>query len=308
MKKFTFLVLIFWNVFVRAQTPYVLILGVTQDGGLPHAGCEKRCCRNAWKDPSLKVPVSCLAVIDPATKQSWLIDATPDFGMQLRMLRAHMQDSTHMPSAIFLTHAHIGHYAGLMQLGKEVISAKQVPVYAMPRMLQYLASNGPWSQLVALGNIKLQPMNLGEQVKCNARIGITPFQVPHRDEFSETVGFSISAVNKKYLFIPDIDKWEKWYPEQTTEKLDSVFSEHTYVLIDGTFYNSQELGGRDLREIPHPTVEESMQLFSKFKQTKPIKIYFIHLNHTNPLLQSGAEREKVLKNGFQMVETGMRLD
>ncbi|MFA6260321.1 MAG: MBL fold metallo-hydrolase [Bacteroidia bacterium] len=308
MKRLVCLALVSLSFFVKAQAPYVLILGITQDGGLPHTGCEKPCCKVAWKDPNLKVPVSCLAIIDPVSKQSWMIDATPDYGMQLQMLRKHMQDSTHLPSAIFLTHAHIGHYAGLMQLGKEVMSARQMPVYALPRMLKFLTTNGPWSQLVSLGNIKLQSMNPGEQVICNARIRISPFLVPHRDEFSETAGFSISTDAKKYIFIPDIDKWEKWYPEQTAGKLDSLFAAHDYVLIDGTFYNSRELGGRDLREIPHPTVTESMQLFASFKNTNPKNVYFIHLNHSNPLLRSGPERDNVLKKGFRLAETEMRLD
>ena len=67
-------------------------------------------------------------------------------------------------SGIFLTHAHMGHYTGLMWLGKEVMGAAKVPVHAMPRMAAYLRSNGPWSQLVKLENIELREMRAGEAV------------------------------------------------------------------------------------------------------------------------------------------------
>lgn len=307
MKKLVFLALILLSFVVQAQSPYVLILGITQDGGLPHAGCEKNCCKQAWNDPALLKPVSCIAIIDPSTRKSWIIDATPDFGIQLRMLRRHMNDSTHLPSAIFLTHAHIGHYSGLMELGKEVMSVHNIPVYAMPRMHKYLITNGPWSQLVKLENIRLLEMHPNAAEHCNDSIQLTPFLVPHRDEFSETVGFSIKAGQKKYIYIPDIDKWEKFYPEKTSAKLDSLFSAHTYALIDGTFYSPDELGGRNILEIPHPTVVESMNLFSEFSSRVKKGIYFIHFNHTNPVLKNGVERETVIKNGFHLAETGFRL-
>ena len=34
------------------ESPYVVVLGITQDGGYPQAGCKKECCRDAWKDPA----------------------------------------------------------------------------------------------------------------------------------------------------------------------------------------------------------------------------------------------------------------
>ena len=42
----------------------------------------------------------------------------------------------------------MGHYSGLMHLGREAANTSKVPVYAMPRMLEFLAKNGPWNQLL----------------------------------------------------------------------------------------------------------------------------------------------------------------
>ena len=108
------------------------------------------------------------------------------------------------PDGIFLTHAHIGHYAGLMYLGKEAMDAKSIPVHVMPRMKTFLESNGPWSQLVNNHNIAIQELSNNEELKLTAKLSIVPFRVPHRDEYSETVGYTIIGPNKRALFIPKV--------------------------------------------------------------------------------------------------------
>src|SRR5207253_749477 len=126
----------------------------------------------------------------PQSRQRWLIDATPDFPSQLRTLDEAAPRAANAPllDGILLTHAHIGHYLGLAQLGREVLGAHAIRVYAMPRMRAFLEANGPWDQLVRLHNIELTPLTAGVEVALNERIAITPLVVPHRDEYSETVG------------------------------------------------------------------------------------------------------------------------
>ena len=129
----------------------------------------------------------------------------------MHLLKAHSAFAEkETPDGIFLTHAHIGHYTGLMYLGKEAMNSSNVPVYAMPRMKTFLEENGPWSQLAKAQNIALQEMQADSSISLTANLTVTPILVPHRDEFSETVGYIISGPAKKALFIPDIDKWEKW--------------------------------------------------------------------------------------------------
>ena len=103
----------------------------------------------------------------------------------------------------------MGHYAGLIHLGRESANTKKTPVYAMSRMAQFLRSNGPWSQLVDLENISIQARSKQyRQFLVSPRLTVTPLVVPHRDEFSETVGFLIEGQSKRALYIPDIDKWD----------------------------------------------------------------------------------------------------
>jgi len=289
---------------IEVKTPdvYLTILGIAQDAGYPQAGCQKICCEAVRMGKEAAKRVSCLGLVDKKTGQTYLLDATPDFREQLFELNAHLTDNQkNTPTGIFLSHAHIGHYTGLMQLGREVMGAKNVDVYSMPRMQDFLTNNGPWSQLVSLQNIKLQAMGDEKTIQLSDNLSVTPFLVPHRDEFSETVGFRIEGKEKSALFIPDIDKWEKWKKDIKAEiqKVD-------YAFLDGTFYSNGELPGRDMSQIPHPFIEESIDLFSDLTEEEKAKVFFIHLNHTNPLLRKNSEETDAFsKLGFGLAGEGM---
>ena len=177
---------LFYSFTYIKEQPYVVILGIAQDGGAPHAACQKTCCTNKWNDPNLHNKVSSIGIVDPVSNEVWMIDATPDFAEQLYLLT---NNNKRELKGIFLTHAHIGHYTGLMHLGREVMGAKSTVVNVMPKMESFLRNNGPWSQLVDLKNISLSGLSDNKKVQLNSRLSIIPFKVPHRDEFSETVGF-----------------------------------------------------------------------------------------------------------------------
>jgi len=285
----------------QIQDPFVVVLGTLQDGGSPHMGCEKECCKN----PDASRKVVSLGLIDPVSNKKFLLEASPDFVAQTRMLKAFLPSSANtLPDGIFLTHAHMGHYAGLMFLGREAMNSKAVPVYAMPKMKSFLENNGPWSQLVTLNNIQINPLSEGKWEKISPSLRVKPILVPHRDEFSETVGFIIEGPHKKLLFIPDIDKWEKWRTD-----IVSLVKEVDHALIDGTFFSAAEVGNRNIAEIPHPLVEESMKLFDSMPAKEKEKIIFIHFNHTNPLLNEQSEEARLLKSkGFRIAEIDLRID
>lgn len=283
------------------QRPSLVVLGIAQDGGYPQAGCEKDCCRPVLEGRQPGRSVTGLALTDPASGSYWLFEATPDIGRQMRMVSERIPSATMLPKGIFLTHAHIGHYAGLMQLGREAIGAKGVPVYAMPRMRTFLTANGPWSQLVSTGNIELQPLAADSAILLPSGVKVTPILVPHRDEYSETVGYRIEGSAQRILFIPDIDKWEKWGRSITDE-----LRRCDMALVDGTFFDGTELPGRDMREIPHPSVTESMALFAGLPDSLRRRVCFIHFNHTNPLLRKGSDQRLAVKAaGYRVAEEGM---
>jgi pyrroloquinoline quinone biosynthesis protein B len=283
---------------VQSQSVVLKVLGTAQDAGYPQAACQKECCKYVWPVKTDHIQVSCMGIVDKKSNQSWIIDATPDFPQQLYELEKEAP-----LTGIFLTHAHIGHYTGLIYLGREVMGADNIPVHAMPRMTDFLGGNGPWSQLVKLNNIALKPLKADSTIVLTSQLKVTPLQVPHRDEFSETVGYLIESKNKSALFIPDIDKWHLWDRDIVT-----LIKQVDYALLDATFFANGEIPNRDMSEIPHPFVEESMQLFSQLSDMDKAKVYFIHFNHTNPLLQKGSIAQKeVLGAGFNIAEEGMIL-
>ena len=279
------------------DVPNLLILGNVQDAGSPHMGCDKLCCKDLFENPDKTRMVVSIGISDPITNMCWMIEATPDFPRQAKILKEHCSGyQKEYPNGIFLTHAHIGHYSGLMYLGKESMNSSDVPIYAMTRMKGFLIQNGPWSQLVHTNNIKISNIDHDQILKLSENISIKPFLVPHRDEFSETVGYKIIGPNKSALFIPDIDKWSKWNLNLAEEliKVD-------YAFIDGTFFDNKEINNRSISEIPHPFVIETMELFRNHPLNVKNKIHFIHLNHTNPLLDSNSlQTKEVISEGFNI--------
>ena len=290
--------LLFFAFSFSEESPYIVVLGIAQDGGLPHAGCIKKCCEKLWTTGENE-KVSSIGIVDPKTRQSWLIDATPDFASQLNILEnAH---NTKL-SGIFLTHAHMGHYVGLLQLGKEVMGAKGMPVYAMPKMKAFLSNNSPWNQLLSIGNIKIQNLQDSREVKLTSRMYIEPFLVPHRDEFSETVGYRIVSNDKSLVYIPDIDKWGKW-----DQDIFKVVLHTDYALLDGTFYSSNEIPHRDMSKIPHPFIIETMDLFESMNTRNREKIFFIHFNHSNPAISHSSSVSNLIRSRrFNVAKEGLK--
>lgn len=282
------------------SSQYITVLGIAQDGGYPQAGCAAEHCLRHWRGEEAKRHVVSLGLTDQTSGQNWLFEATPDFTGQLQQL-FHASGSNNL-SGIFLTHAHMGHYAGLLQLGREAMGAKGIPVYVMPRMKEFLEKNAPWSQLVALGNIKLILMEQDQPIQLTPNLRVIPVTVPHRDEFSETVGFRVETSEKSLLFIPDIDKWPLWKKDIRAE-----VARVEVALLDATFYQEGELPNRNMSEIPHPFVEETINLFSPLPVTEKWKIKFIHFNHTNPLILEGPERDQVKSLGFDVATEGERI-
>ena len=299
--KLYLLILIFFiplSVFNQTKPNFSLkILGVVQDGGLPHLGSNKLCCENYEK----RRYVTSIMLINNENNESYLFDASPDINEQLNFMGDRIKKDL---KGIFLTHAHIGHYTGLMYFGREALNSKSINVYAMPRMKKFLENNGPWSQLISLKNISIKEINNNSKFSIDPNVIIQPIEVPHRAEFSETVGYKIYGPNKTALFIPDIDKWYLW----ETSIVDEIMKVD-YALIDATFYNSKEINYRDISEIPHPFVIESMELFDELDTNEKNKIYFIHLNHTNPLLDKNSDEYKyVIAKGYNIAEEGIKLE
>ncbi|GKV56690.1 coenzyme PQQ synthesis protein B [Sporosarcina sp. NCCP-2222] len=283
------------------------VLGTAQDAGVPQPNCYCKNCTRAMEDPAWKRRAASLAVILPETRQWHLIDASPDFKEQLILLQRKFRLEGHVMDSILLTHAHIGHYPGLMYLGKEAMSTSGVSVYTGRMMKRMLETHAPWRQLKDLGNILLQELEDGKPVRLAEHFTVTPVDVPHRNEFSETFGFWIQGPKKRVLYIPDIDSWDEW----GLDVIDAC-RKADICLLDATFFSSDDLADsgrsdRDLRDIPHPFITDSIARLKEI--ARETDIYFTHFNHSNPVLDPGSEARRFVEtNGFHVAEEGMELE
>ncbi len=300
---FVFLMLSAPTLALAESEVYLQVLGIAQDAGYPQTNCYQPHCMRAWENKDMRRLTSSIAVVDTDAKTKYLFDATPDMREQLFGLHQSAPDTEYLLDGVFLTHAHMGHYTGLMHFGREAVGARGIPVYAMPRMFEFLTNNGPWGQLVKLENIELRPLSDRKRVDLNSRLVVTPLEVPHRPEYSETVGYRIDGPNKSAVFIPDIDKWEDW-----TTDIRDVIRSVDYALLDASFFADGELKGRDMSVIKHPFVSESMDLFDSLTEDEKSRVIFIHMNHTNPLLIDGSPAQaEVTRRGYRFAREGMRL-
>ena len=274
----------------------LIVLGVGQDGGAPQLG------RNddpAWADPSLKLRATSLAVVDRASGERWLFEATPDLREQLHHLdTAFTVEESPGLTGVFLSHAHIGHYTGLMFFGHESMGAQGVPVWVLPSMEAFLFSNGPWDQLVRYDNISLQNMKPGEPAVFDS-LSVTAFEVPHRQEYTEVAGFRIEGPDRSALFLPDIDSWEEF--DALGTRIEDLIASVDVAYLDATFFANGEIPGRDMSGFPHPFITHSMRRFAELPDAERAKVHFIHFNHTNQVrIPDSIERQAVLEAGFNL--------
>jgi pyrroloquinoline quinone biosynthesis protein B len=279
------------------------VLGTAQDAGLPHPNCFCKNCTEAISNPQFRRFAASLAIILP-DEESWhLIDATPDLKEQMARLQLKYNLKAKLMDSIFLTHAHLGHYPGLLFLGREAIGARGIPVMAGTKMKHLLEEQAPWSQLTNLGTINVQEIHDGQDIQVSPLVTVTPVDVPHRNEFSETFAFWIKGPNKKVLYVPDIDRWHEW-----DHDIYAVCEEADICLLDGTFHSPKDLMniGRDYREIPHPLMTETMERLKDL--TEQTEVYFTHLNHSNPAIDSDQQiRQEIEAKGFRIAEEEMEI-
>lgn len=294
----------------RTPAVSVLVLGTAQDGGLPHASCACTRCEAARRDPARRRLISSLALL--AGEKAFLVDATPDLREQLDLLakaRGRPQPAggavDRAPlDGVLLTHAHIGHYLGLAFFGFEAVHTKALPVHATARMSAFLRANGPWSQLVAIGNIELRELRPEAPVELAPGLSVTALRVPHRDELSDTVGFFVRGPRRTLLYVPDTEPWRNW-----ERPLVEVLRGVDVALLDATFYDAGELPGRDVTKIGHPLVTSTLDLLAPLVASGKLEVAFTHLNHSNPALEPGsAAAAEIARRGFRVLAEGERIE
>lgn len=285
-----------------------MVLGTAQDGGIPHLGCRCARCEAARLDPGRARLVASLALADLDERKLFLVDASPDIRSQvdraLGLFPPPLPQLAEVLAGVLLTHAHIGHYLGLAFFGYESASTSKLPVHCSERMASFLAENGPWSQLVRLENIALRTFKPGAGVQLTSSLSAVPFRVPHRDEFTDTLGFRILGPSRSLLYIPDIQRWDAW-----ERPLEGALRETDVALLDGTFFGPDDLPGRDMAAIGHPLIVDTLRRLEGLPAADRPEVLFTHLNHTNPALDPvSPARRAIADAGARLAEEGETID
>lgn len=302
------------------SNPYAIVLGTAQDAGVPQVNCFNPNC-DAVRSGARPAPrVASLGLVDAgAATQRFLIDATPDFVAQVGDLLAQpdgeaayegsisLADHLH---GILLTHAHMGHYTGLVHVGREAAATRDLPLYVSRPMAAYLSANEPWAFLVRNGHVALRELQPGVRVALSERLAVTPFEVLHRQELSDTLGFLVHGPERALLYVPDADRWDGWprtgieaEAGAGAEPFEHWLAQSDVALLDAAFYSYDELGHRPQGEVPHPPVVESMDRLAG--RLGELEVWFSHLNNTNPLWDPDSpENVTVRARGFGVAATG----
>ena len=266
----------------------IKILGTAQDGGYPQPNCDCKNCTNAINNNELVRYPASIGILDTKNKNSYLIDPTFRLLEQLNMLNKTARDNNfpkdHL-KGIFITHAHMGHYPGLLFFGKEVIDSNNLAVYTSKTLEKFLNENQPWKLLIDNKNIDIKSFEFEKEINLSGNLKIIPIEIPHRQELSDTAGFIIEGKQKSGFYLPDIDSWKTFY-----DKFNEISIKADLLFIDGTFYSNEELmeiRGRNIKDVPHPPIKETINLLKNgvLKQNNS-KIYFTHFNHTNKILDN----------------------
>lgn len=182
------------------------------------------------------------------------------------------------------------------------MSTNGVPVICSPSLATFLRTQAPFSQLVALSNIRLTPLEPSSPLQLGSGMTIELCPVPHRNEFSDTMAIFARGQQRSLLYLPDIDSWEEW-ARPLTEVVQGV----DFALLDGTFYDVAELPNRPRAEIPHPCVRDTMAHFDNHDNSIRSRVHFTHLNHSNPLWDPEfAARFEA--SGFRVARRGQQYD
>lgn len=276
----------------------VTLLGVAQDGGRPQAGCTRPCCVGLRPEDT-SYPVA-LGISDADSNH--LIEATRFLGQQLTIW-----GQTNIEN-VLLTHAHFGHVDGLGLFGKETMNARNVGLHLSSEMEHLVDRTPQWALMVDQGVFQPTTFHDRDNLQFTPTLTIQPVHVPHRDELSDMHAFVIRGPNRSLLFLPDHDTWAETLERHNQPSIRSWLEalKVDIALIDGTFWSSDELSGRNQDKVPHPPVSQTIDLLGPRQGGDP-EIYFIHLNHTNPLYDPSSEASALLaQTGWMVAQQGQR--
>ncbi len=278
----------------------VMVLGSAQDGGMPQFGAHTALDEAARTGEIPRRFSSSVAVVGDDGRVL-LLDVGPDLKAHEEVLATNSAMGRRVESTpidgVVITHAHVGHYAGLLLFGRETHAADAMPCWVTAKMARFLESEAPWRLLVEQGHLDLRAHEPPASFEPWADLSVSLIPVPHRHEASDTVAISI---NGSALYLPDIDSWGEW------SEAEDVIGAHSTAFLDATFWSDTELPHRDMEAIKHPFVPDTLERFAHLAPSR--RLVLTHLNHTNPISDPASpEHAAVLEAGFEVAIEGLTI-
>ena len=192
-------------------------------------------------------------------------------------------------------------------------------VHASEAIIKILRGNSIFGMLNRVADqVQWQPMHAGEQFTLKSQTGngamidcqavAVSSHYPaygHQEQNSQeaVMGLILTAPSGATMgFFPQVG--------QLTPELKDVFQKLDCLLLDGTFWNDDELirlqgSGQRAREMGHVPVGGDDGTLRRLAGLGGPRKMYIHINNTNPMLnEAGAEYRAVRDAGWELAEDG----
>ncbi|MET7699648.1 pyrroloquinoline quinone biosynthesis protein PqqB [Streptomyces sp. NPDC005485] len=287
----------------------VALLGTAAGGGFPQWNCACALCAAA-RDGKLPARTQECVAVSGNARDWWLLNASPDIRTQLiaaPVLAPGPGPRDTPVRGVLLTDAEADHVMGLTILR----GGADLTVYAPPAVLATLAPlrgmldrYAPWvwadslaeGGFVLSGGLVVTAHPIGSKIPkyVSGAAEDTRWVTAYRIEDLATGGVLVYA--------PCVARW--------TPALDGLLTTADCVLLDGTFYAADEMGGAvrapagqaAMGHLPVSGAQGSLAALARHPRVRRI---YTHLNNTNPLLDPDSEaRARVTETGVEVLEDG----
>lgn len=303
----------------------IVVLGAAAGGGFPQWNCNCAVCREAWAGRAPAQTQASLAVC--ADGEHWvLLNASPDLRAQILatpVLHPRRLGRDSPITAVVLTNGDVDAVAGLLTLRERW----PLSLYGTRGVLDVLAANSVFNVLHA-DSVVRQPLILGQSIALTTRDGgqiglsLEAFSVPGKvalyledgrieerlaERSENTIGLMLTApaTGKRFYYIPAC--------AAVDGELAARVKSAPLLFFDGTLWGDDEmieagLGTKTGRRMGHLSVSGPQGSMAALADLGIARKFFIHINHTNPMLCAGSpECAAVEAAGWEVARDGLEI-
>jgi pyrroloquinoline quinone biosynthesis protein B len=188
------------------------------------------------------------------------------------------------------------------------MNAQGLNLHVSSSMFHLVEETPQWALMLAQGVFSEHVFIHDDRIMLSEGLIVEPVHVPHRAELSDMHAFVVRGPNHSLLYLPDHDDWGSTLERHQCTSIRQWLNllKVDIALIDGTFWDMDELPALRQNNVPHPPVSETLDRLGARRDGDP-ELFFIHLNHTNPLHDERSEASaKVRSMGWGVAQQGQQ--